>query len=74
MAHPLKDYAKSVQHELEKDTTLERPTYQWCLLRVNEFISEAKENAKGDNPKMIKDHVKELLVQRIKPIARKAGQ
>jgi hypothetical protein len=69
-----KKLARHVQHELENDASLERPAYQWCLQQVRKFLPEARENAKGDTPKMVDDHVQGLLVANIKPLARRVRQ
>lgn len=74
MATEAKDFARHVQGELSKDETLERPSYQWCLQQVNKLMVDVRENAKGDNMKMIVAHMKELFVARIKPLAHKERQ
>lgn len=69
-----KTFVRHVQQAIEKDDSLERPAYQWCLQQVRRFLPEAREHAKGDTMKMVDDHVKELLVAKIKPLARRVRQ
>lgn len=67
----LKGFAKHVQRELEKDETVERPSYQWALTMVRVHYAKAHDDAKGDTMKAIMADIARLLVERIKPLARK---
>ena len=67
----LKGFAKHVQRELEKDETVERPSYngrlRWCALTTPRLTTTRS----GDTMKAITADIARLLVERIKPLARK---
>lgn len=67
----LKKCARYVQREIEKDTTYERPAYQWCLGRVRESFDAASIEAKRKDPNRFVEGVKRELLAMIKPSARK---
>ena len=67
----LKGFAKHVQRELKKDETVERPSYQWALTMVRAHYAKAHDDAKGDTMQLISADIARLLVERIKPLARK---
>ncbi len=67
----LKKCARYVQREIEKDSTCERPAYQWCLGRVREFFDGASIAANAKDSSRFVEGVKRELLSMIKPLARK---
>jgi hypothetical protein len=68
MAHPLKDYARHVQRAIEGDADYARPNYTWCLNQVIAHLPAVNAEGITGGPA-----VRDALVARIKPAARKAG-
>lgn len=67
----LKKCARHVQREIEKDSTLKRPAYQWCLGKVREFWDAAAIAANTKDSSRFVEGVKRELLAMIKPLARK---
>ena len=66
-----KDLRNTFNANSKKDETVERPSYQWALKMVRVHYAKAHDDAKGDTMKAITADIARLLVERIKPLARK---
>jgi hypothetical protein len=75
MSHPLNAYARYVEHALDQDEALERPTYTWCLKQVQAHMGAVAETIPGGlTGKARRAAVSEALVTAIKPTARRVRQ
>lgn len=74
MAHPLGEYANHVKKVLSNDKSLQRPSYQWCLLRVIEHHPKVKEDALNVSTDKVAARIKTGLVEAIRPLAKEVEQ
>ena len=74
MAHALAEYADHVKKVLSNDKSLQRPSYQWCLLRVIEHHPKAKETVLNISTDKVAARIKAGLVERIRPLAKEVEQ
>lgn len=71
MAHPLHEYARHVQHALERCEELEKPKYTWCLVQVQAHFEEAKKLAENGSDGTLQERRMAHLLKLIKPKARR---
>lgn len=57
MAHPLKKYARFVQRELSRRPGFEDTSYNWCLLKVQEFWRFAEGQRAPDRKRILLEKV-----------------
>ena len=72
--HPLGEYAEHVKRKLSNDESLQRPSYQWCLLRVIEHQPAVKEAVLSVGTDKVAARIKAGLVEAIRPLAKEVEQ
>lgn len=72
--HPLGEYAHHVKRKLSNDESLQRPSYQWCLIQVIEHHPAVKEAVLNISTDKVAVRIKAGLVERIRPLAKDVEQ
>jgi hypothetical protein len=74
MAHALAEYADHVKKVLSNDKSLQRPAYQWCLIKVIEHHPAVKEAVLNISTDKVAARIKAGLVEAIRPMAKEVEQ
>lgn len=72
--HPLGEYANHVKKVLSNDESLQRPAYQWCLIKVIEHHPAVKEAVLNISTDKVAARIKAGLVEIIRPLAKEVEQ